>query len=851
MGVDPLQELIELRQRDLKFFGNMFIYAPGLHYPDNQGSWQDNDPNWIDEPGFGLKMQRAHHHLRLFLEGQRKKMRFGIDRPVFVDYELPNVPHTWVENQIFMQDAWANTDLEYLAGWRGMKCDIVMKSPGHPASFRFPVQLLNCQLELDGDTLVVRRNGENKAFIPRPFLIDAHDNIGPATIEYDGKIITLTPSPSWLQSATYPVRMDPTTTLVMDDTANSVDTYIRSSLPNNNYGTQTTATIAYTAVGGIYRSLIKPDLSGISIPVEQIERVELNVTPYASPNGSPVANVHRITSDWAETSVTYGTAPTWDATLYGSLPLTGSSKQKILVTDLVKGWLAGTWANQGLLLKVQSENGADNLFRFYTSEYGTISQRPTFVFYYFPPEDYAQYITSFENDIIGQPPADWTKVGAQAASLTPVIDNLRAGSDNGKILHIETSSTSAQRALVWDTAGDHHDVEILARVYGELNGSYTDSAGIMSRMDPATVKGVSLVLTNQSTRYVRVADSVGPLGTISWVWPYGAWIWLRLKVEGLNVKAKAWQDGQQEPVAWQWEGVTIQNVDAGKVGTILLSQGNAYIDYFHVTIGDAPSGQNIIKVISESISLPETLARIRSRFKTVSETQQITEVIGRSKGLIRIISDNLGLTESLIYGRQRLRIVGDSLGITESIARAKDIVKIVSNTLGITEAIGRARAMIKIFNEPVSVTESIIRARGIIKVASDAVGLTEAINLVRGRIKVNSETISISEAVSRVRGVVKTIANPVSIAEAVTRARSRIKVVTENLNIIEQWVRKLPVGEAFYKLIAERRWRTFAALKRQWSTEAVKRFFATAARKRQWSFEAIKRWFLFKSRKGR
>jgi hypothetical protein len=83
-------------------------------------------------------------------------------------------------------------------------------------------------------------------------------------------------------------------------------------------------------------------------------------------------NVHRITADWAEDTVTWNNFGGFDPAVVASFVVDGLGPKSVDITALVQGWMDGTYPNYGLLL----EQGVTNYTAFDSSEDPTVDLRP-------------------------------------------------------------------------------------------------------------------------------------------------------------------------------------------------------------------------------------------------------------------------------------------------------------------------------------------------------------------------------------------------------------------------------------------------------------------------------------------
>jgi len=163
------------------------------------------------------------------------------------------------------------------------------------------------------------------------------------------------------------------------------DSFINEQSQGTNYGSQPTMDVQRRATRN-RRSLVKFDLSTIP-PNSTINSATLELYSTVAPTTSQQLDIHRITSSWQETTVTWSSQPTFDSVISSSIQGGTGTGWKIWdVTGLVKDWYLGTYQNYGFLVKSNLETGTTAyLYSFATKENST--NKPILRVNYTPPPE--------------------------------------------------------------------------------------------------------------------------------------------------------------------------------------------------------------------------------------------------------------------------------------------------------------------------------------------------------------------------------------------------------------------------------------------------------------------------------
>ncbi len=178
-----------------------------------------------------------------------------------------------------------------------------------------------------------------------------------------------------------------TTTLTLRNGLNSYtgndDTYLRSKLATTAYGTATTLLLDLgDSTGGDEYALTKWNVSAIPAAAT-VQSATLGLT--VSNASAGVYNIYQYNKAWVESTATWSnqTADSYLGPLVGTITATTTGTKTITLNAagvaMVQGWVKGTVANNGLLIK--SAGTTDGL-DIRASEYSTVASRPTLTIQY-------------------------------------------------------------------------------------------------------------------------------------------------------------------------------------------------------------------------------------------------------------------------------------------------------------------------------------------------------------------------------------------------------------------------------------------------------------------------------------
>jgi len=167
------------------------------------------------------------------------------------------------------------------------------------------------------------------------------------------------------------------------------DDYISSALPDSNYGDYANFYVGTYVVSNYYRAYLQFDLSTVPVDARILDS-DLKLYQYNSlGSGNFQIGIHKVTGNWEENTITCNLQPTSSSETEALCTVsTGSTTWRGWdIDDLVQGWLDGSIANQGMVLKSTDETLSSSLgIYFDSSDYTTdTTKRPKLEIDYYIP----------------------------------------------------------------------------------------------------------------------------------------------------------------------------------------------------------------------------------------------------------------------------------------------------------------------------------------------------------------------------------------------------------------------------------------------------------------------------------
>ena len=282
--------------------------------------------------------------------------------------------------------AFPATDLTYQEYPGLLKESIVLHSAVAPASFSFNLSLQGLTAKTVGNTILLQdASGKTIFEIPAPTMTDAKGDFSTdVTMKLSGSTLTITPSPSFLATATYPVTIDPS---VSGGAGN--DTFISESYPTSNYVTNPYDEVGYTPSYGITRSLIQfPNVPNLlpGASYNTINYAYLQMYQDNSSESDPI-NIYRISSSWDPTAVDWSNQPSNTGVLVDQESANDTNtgvvgNWQFWVTASIKNMYKAAVTNYGFMLINANESTTSNYAEFYSLNNSNQNDLPQLVINY-------------------------------------------------------------------------------------------------------------------------------------------------------------------------------------------------------------------------------------------------------------------------------------------------------------------------------------------------------------------------------------------------------------------------------------------------------------------------------------
>ena len=359
------------------------------------GAWKDIDTS-LSDTGGDLTPAAAAADIAVSDGGDTQLASVAKGKESFGLGWQDKLPTPAVKDSTASYDLGSGQTLSVTALAQGFSENIQLaqQPDGDAVSYRIPLNLDGLKLSQadSGHLLLKNGDGDLVAEAPAPAMWDASKDPASGESAHQEQVTTkietaddgsqtlvLTPDADFLATATYPVTVDPTTTLAV-----TTDTWIQTpDYPDSQVSSQELKSGTYDSGTDIARSYLKFDVS--KFVGKHITDTNFALYNYYSSTCSTAGagtTVRRITSTWSSTSLTWATRPSSTGT--GAVVNTGAHGYDSScaaawsnwdIDAIVQAWADGS-TNYGLMVYGTSESDSTTWRRFRSANYTTSGYAP-------------------------------------------------------------------------------------------------------------------------------------------------------------------------------------------------------------------------------------------------------------------------------------------------------------------------------------------------------------------------------------------------------------------------------------------------------------------------------------------
>ncbi|MFJ4922055.1 DNRLRE domain-containing protein [Streptomyces sp. NPDC088725] len=414
-------------------------FAGPVRVRQDDGSWRVVDTT-LSDLGEGLKPATTVADLSFSDGGDRhlaavrhEGRTFGMDWPA-------QLPAPKVKDSTASYPLGGGTTLNVTALAQGFEQTIVLdKAPATAPSYRIPMRLEGLELSKDSDSghlLLKDPKGKLVAEAPAPRLWDSSLNPASGEPAHQGPVATrieksddgattlvLTPDPAFFdQDLTYPVTVDPTSTLAV-----TTDTWVQKpDYPDSQVSSDELKSGTYDSGSHVARSYLKFDVA--KFKDAHIASATMSLYSYYSATCTttgPPTEVRRITGTWDSHQITWGAQPATTATNlasntghWGYNSSCPANWSNWTLTKMVQDWADGA-TNYGVQLRSADETDLTTWRRFRSANYKDTSYAPKLVVNY--------------NSRPGTPTLVAPASGTSTSNTKPVLQAKATDADGDKV----------------------------------------------------------------------------------------------------------------------------------------------------------------------------------------------------------------------------------------------------------------------------------------------------------------------------------------------------------------------------------------------------------------------------------
>ncbi|MGW9436363.1 DNRLRE domain-containing protein [Streptomyces sp. NPDC055607] len=351
------------------------------------GRWHNIDTS-LSDTGAALEPDVAAADIKVSDGGDTALASVGKGDKAFGLGWASTLPTPTVEDDTASYSLGGGQTLSVTALAQGFSENILLhKAPSGPLQYRIPLHLKGLKLSVaaSGHLLLKDAGGKLVAEAPAPMMWDSGENRASGESDHQARVaaevetaadgaqvLVLKPDPAYFaQDLTYPVTVDPTTTL-----AATTDTWVATNYPDSQVSSTELKSGTYDAGTTKARSYLKFDVTAFR--GKHITDTNLALYSYYASTCSTAGagtQVRRITSAWSSSDITWAAQPTTTATdavtntaALGYDSTCPAGTMNFDVDAIVQAWADGS-ANHGLRIAGANETDSLTWRRFRSANY--------------------------------------------------------------------------------------------------------------------------------------------------------------------------------------------------------------------------------------------------------------------------------------------------------------------------------------------------------------------------------------------------------------------------------------------------------------------------------------------------
>ncbi|NLK12476.1 MAG: DNRLRE domain-containing protein [Candidatus Phytoplasma sp.] len=338
----PISKEIEnLREENQKVFlkkdgtYEVSIYQDPVHYKSND-QYIDIDNTLVDDGKYYTNKQNAfniyfpksltrNESIKIKSENYQiqwkivnsKQSKANQSKQKKKDKDLTILNH--LSSEIKYQKVFENTDLEYVLKSNQIKENLYLSQYNENIVYSFEYELKNLTIAKKDDTYsFVNDLGEEIFHLDNLYMIDSQGEISyEVKIDVERKahnkyIIKIIPDDTFLKTASYPVKIDPTL-ILSRQTPVIEDTYVSENHKTTNYSNQSIMKVGYEkAVTTRKDILIKFSIPSFIKSSDVITYSHLNLSRVDKVSSNHQINVYRNITNYTNSTVNWNTKPLYN-----------------------------------------------------------------------------------------------------------------------------------------------------------------------------------------------------------------------------------------------------------------------------------------------------------------------------------------------------------------------------------------------------------------------------------------------------------------------------------------------------------------------------------------------------------